>query len=97
MTSTTVSGASTPIPKFVQPEILDESEPLTSEGDDHSNKYRVEFFLAPWRRSGDKGPWHYLSIGVACSTYLFIVGGSLTYLVFMTESGQYTVLFEYYE
>ncbi len=49
--------------------------------------YRVEFFLAPWRRSGDKGPAHYLLIGVACAMYLFIVGGSLTYLAFKMESG----------
>lgn len=48
--------------------------------------YRIEFFLAPWRRAGDKGPAHYLSIGAACAIYLFVVGGSLTY-IYVAESG----------
>ncbi len=90
-----MSGAvpPTPVPQCAQPptasdfadyDIASASSPSSSAQD---KPYRVEFFLAPWRRSGDKGPAHYLAIGVACAIYLFIVGGSLTYLVFVADTG----------
>ncbi len=88
-----LSPAPSPLPKIVQPTLTPPpGYPGYEDGgaDDPSaaKPYRVEFFLAPWRRSGDKGPAHYLLIGIACAMYLFIVGGSLTYLAFKLESGK---------
>ena len=55
--------------------------------DEISELFKISFFRAPWRRRHHKGPAHYCIIGLVCATYLFAVGGYLTYTVFWGDSG----------
>ena len=53
--------------------------------------FKITFWRAPWRKKDYKfrSPIHFYVLGLACCTYLFLVGKSLTYLAFVKEAGYY--------
>ena len=55
--------------------------------DTYEQIFEISFFRAPWKRNQYRGPAHYCIIGLVCATYLFAVGGYLTYTVFWGDSG----------